>query len=140
MVKSFLVVGLVTFMIKIPFVLAHDCNEKLEYQIAERSDGGYKMSIKCVERSLQPITSEGFFPKKETFYKLNIIGKGKDLSYRKHDGYYYSIGEVESQSEVWDLGYVWIDKKRENIFLNLYWISTPDGLTKSKLHGKYKIK
>jgi hypothetical protein len=138
--KLCLIIVFIVSMIKAPYALAHGCNEKLDYLIEKRPDGGYKLSIKCIERSFKPITSEGFFPKRETFYEVAIVGKGKDLSYRKHDGYYYSIDEVISPSEVWDLGYVWVDKKRENIFLNLYWLSTPDGLTKSKLYGKYKIK
>lgn len=120
--------------------LSNECNERLEYSVNKRGDGGYELSIMCVVRSFLPISVEGFFPKRTTHYHISIIGNGKDLSYRNHNGFYYSINDISSNHNTWDLGYVWVDKERENIYLNLYWLSTPDGLKPSEVHGKYRIK
>ena len=115
------------------------CNARKDYTIENRKDGGYDISLVCVEQSYLPITAEGFFPRRTLRYSMSLIGKGKDLSYRAHDGYYYSIDEIKSSHEAWDIGYAWVDKERKNIYLNLYWISTPDSLKPSEVHGKYII-
>lgn len=120
--------------------LSHECNESLKYSVTNKNDGGYELSITCVVRSFLPVTVEGFFPKRTTQYHISIMGRGKDLSYRNHNGYYYSINEISSNHNTWDLGYVWVDKERKNIYLNLYWLSTPGGLKPSEVHGKYQIK
>ena len=72
--KLCLIIVFIVSMIKAPYALAHGCNEKLDYLIEKRPDGGYKLSIKCIERSFKPITSEGFFPKYTTIRIIKLYG------------------------------------------------------------------
>jgi hypothetical protein len=105
-----------------------------------RVDGGYTLTLTGTERHLLPITAEGMFPKSQTNHKIVLKGKGKDWSYRNQPGYFYSFPEdIEASAISWDVGYVWVDKNRETIYLNFYWIKSPDALTASKINGAYKI-
>ena len=75
-------------------------------------------------------------------YYIGNYNVGENLSnylYNDDSSFYYDLDDIRHKSKTWDLGYVWVDKEREFIYLNLYWISTPDSLKPSKLHGKYKL-
>ena len=37
----------------------------------------------------------------------------------------------------WDFGYVWVDKERKYLYINLYSISSPDNITPYYINGKY---
>lgn len=139
MIKIILVSTIFTYLLSCNYVIANSCNESIKHTVNARQDGGYNLSITCTVRSFNPITAEGFFPKKTSHYKISIPGKGKDLSYKNYNGYYYSVDEISSNHTVWDIGYVWVDKNKENIYLNLYWLSPPDGIKPSEIHGKYSI-
>ncbi len=88
-----------------------------------------------------PITAEGFFPKKPINYEIRLKGKGKEWSYRNQPGYFYSFPEdIDAKPQSWDMGYVWVDRNRETIYLNFYWVKSPDALTESEINGAYKVK
>jgi hypothetical protein len=87
-----------------------------------------------------PITAEGFFPKKQIYNKIVLKGKGEDWSYRNQPGYFYSFPEdIEALLGSWDIGYAWVDKSRETIYLNFYWVKSPDSIAESDVNGVYKI-
>ena len=110
-----------------------------EYTILTRPDGGYKIDITYNKRHWKPITAEGIFPKEIKKYTIEIIGKGKDWSFRNQEGFYYSAEEVQSKKKAWDFGYAWIDSERRFLYLNFYWVSAPKNVTPSDVNGKYKI-
>jgi len=116
--------------------------EQIEHKILQREDGGYSILINGQTQHIQPISSEGFFPNVPIHYRIDLIGKGKDWSYRNQPGFYYSYPDmVKFERNVsWDYGYVWVDQKREYIYLNFYWVDSPNLLKESSINGKYKIK
>ena len=107
--------------------------------VKNRSDGGYTLTITYLKRHWKPITAEGFFPVERKYYVIGIVGSGEDLSYREKNGFYYPLDKIVSEDVAWDLGYAWIDAERKYIYLNLYWISPPDGLTPSGASGRYRL-
>lgn len=109
------------------------------YTVRSRSDGGYSIDIVVIKRHWQPITAEGFFPKERKTFTIEIIGNGQDWSFRKQSGFFYSQENVLCKSKLWDIGYAWIDSKREYIYLNFFWASAPDSTTPSDINGKYQI-
>jgi hypothetical protein len=113
--------------------------QNLEYNISIRPDGGYKLLINYSKRVWQPITAEGFFPKIERSYTIELISKGKDWSFRNQKGFYYPLEKIQSADKAWDIGYAWVDANRKYIYLNLFWVKSPDGLTPSDVNGKYVI-
>jgi len=115
-------------------------NRQLNHQVKKRDDGGFTIVINGTIQHFIPITAEGFFPKEPVNYRVELIGKGKDWSYRNQPGFYYSYPDsIKGELSSWDIGYAWVDEKKENIYLNFYWIASPDSLAKSKINGKYKI-
>ena len=115
--------------------------QQLNHEIKNRNDGGFTIVINGTIQHFKPITSEGFFPKEKVNYQIELVGRGKDWSYRNQLGYYYAYpGSIECKKPHWDIGYAWIDEKKEYIYLNFYWIKSPDSLEESKINGKYKIK
>jgi hypothetical protein len=112
----------------------------VEYSVTERPDGGYTLNINYSKRHWIPITGEGFFPLEKGNYTIDIIGKGKDYTSRQEKGYYYTPEDVKSVGKLWDFGYAWIDTERTYLYLNMYWVSLPDGIVPSKLNGKYRLK
>ena len=114
---------------------------KINHKTKVRDDGGFSLTLDGTIQSLMPITAEGFFPKRQINYKILLRGKGKEWSYRNQSGYFYSFPEdIEAKPQSWDIGYVWVDKNRETIFLNFYWIKSPDSLSDSEVNGSYRIK
>ena len=114
---------------------------KVSHKAEPRDDGGYTLTLSGTIQSLVPITAEGFFPKRPIAYEIALKGKGKEWKYRNQPGYFYSFPEdIEAKPQSWDLGYVWVDKNREIIYLNFYWVKSPDGLTESEINGAYKVK
>lgn len=111
-----------------------------KYSVTSRSDGGYKLEIYVKKRHWKPITAEGFFPKEEKSYVIEIVGKGTNWDYRAHNGYFYSLDKIKSVKKHWDIGYAWVDKERKNIYINFFWVDSPDGLKPSDINGKYTIK
>ena len=111
--------------------------QKIEYNVKHRSDGGYAIDIKCTVQHWQPITAEGLFPKKVINMTVELIGKGTDWSYRNQKGYYYEKKDI--QGILGEIAYAWIDHKREYIYLNFFWVSSPDKLSPSVINGKYRI-
>jgi hypothetical protein len=112
----------------------------IRHQIETREDGGYIITISGHKRYLLPITAEGPFPKMQINCRIELKGKGKDWSYRNQPGYYYSYpDDIECKSPRWDIGYAWVDKDRKKIYLNFFWIHSPDSLTDSDVNGAYRI-
>lgn len=110
-----------------------------EYTIMEREDGGYTLNLFISKRHWKPITAEGFFPKEEKSYTIDIVGPGKDWSFRAQNGFYYSLEQIVSTKRHWDIGYAWVDPDKRYLYLNLYWVSSPDGLSPSDVSGKYRL-
>ncbi|MBT0652714.1 hypothetical protein [Geomobilimonas luticola] len=114
---------------------------KINHKTEARYDGGYNLTLGGTIQSLMPITAEGFFPKSPINYKIILKGKGKEWSYRNQPGYFYSFPEdIDAKPQSWDVGYAWVDKNRETIYLNFYWVKSPDSLTESEINGAYKVK
>lgn len=114
---------------------------KINHKTEARDDGGYNLLLDGTIQSLMPITAEGFFPKRPISYKIVLKGKGKEWSYRNQPGYFYSFPEdIDAKPQSWDMGYAWVDKNRETIYLNFYWVKSPDSLTESEINGAYKVK
>jgi hypothetical protein len=129
------------FFIVIIFLLT-DSNamaSNIEYTVSRRSDRGYTLEIYIEKRHWKPITAEGFFPVEKKSYSIEIIGDGKDWSYREQNGYFYPLEQIQSIKKHWDIGYAWVDADRKYIYLNLYWVNAPDGLKRSDVSGKYTI-
>ena len=114
------------------------CYAQKEYIVSQRVDGGYDVKIVMTKRHWSPITAEGPFPKVVMEYSINFIGKGKDWSYRNQIGYFYSKNDIHNMPE--DVGYAWVDIKREYIYLNFFEVSSPDKLIPSPINGKYSLK
>lgn len=133
----------VLLLILLPFYilfLSSNCNaQNSEYKISSRPDGGYSLDIVVHKRHWKPITAEGIFPKETKNYSMDIIGKGKDWSFRNQEGYYYAIEQIESKNKAWDIGFAWVDNKLEYLYLNLYWVSAPNEITPSDVNGKYSL-
>lgn len=111
-----------------------------EYTVQARADGGYSIHVTVTIRHWQPITAEGFFPKERLSYTIEIVGGGKDWSYRNQPGYFYSQKDVLCKGGgPWDFGYAWVDTKREYIYLNFFRVSAPDSRTASEVNGRYLI-
>lgn len=114
---------------------------KINHKTEPRDDGGYTVTLSGTIQSLMPITAEGFFPKRPINYKIALKGTGKEWSYRNQPGFFYSFPEdIEAKPQSWDMGYAWVDKNRETIYLNFYWVKSPDSLTESEINGSYKVK
>lgn len=115
------------------FCFAKDIN----YKITDRSDGGYSIALDISKTNV--FSADGFFQKIKNHYVLNLIGKGKDWSYRNQKGYYYGLNDISSNTLGWDFGYAWVDADRTHLYLNLYWVSSPDSMIPSDLNGKYSL-
>jgi len=114
---------------------------KINHNAEARDDGGYNLTLDGTIQSLMPITAEGFFPKRPFNYTIALKGKGKEWSYRNQPGYFYSFPEdIDANPHSWDMGYAWVDKNRETIYLNFYWVKSPDSLAESEINGAYKVK
>ena len=111
---------------------------RVDYTVQPRDDGGFTLDVLSRERFWMP-TAEGLFPSSGENFHIEIPGKGRDWSYRGQDGYYYSSNDIRTKFPHWDVGYAWIDKNRENLYLNLYHVSSPDGLGPSSINGKYRL-
>jgi len=135
---------LIVFILFLSAVLSSSCAHRgianFDHTVQNRNDGGYTLSIQGTIRALAPITPEGFFPKRDVSYHIELVGEGENLRYRNHPGFYYPFPEkVHSNKQHWDFGYVWVDENKEYIYINLYWLDSPDGLTESDINGKYKV-
>lgn len=113
---------------------------KMEYAIADRPDSGYLLNIVLYKRYWKLITAEGIFPKKRLTYAIEIVGKGRDWSYRNQKGYFYSLDEIKSTDKGWDFGYAWVDAEREYLYLNLYWVNSPNRIIPSDINGTFRLK
>ena len=119
---------------------AHECNLGLEYQIGNRADGGFELTIICQRRIQKMITAEGFFPKTKKTFKISLIGNGNAWSEKRNqEGFFYPIEKIVCKAKAWDMGYVWVDQDRKNIFLNFYWVQSPNKLKPSIINAKYPI-
>ena len=113
-----------------------------QYTVTENEDGGYTLNIVVEERHLG-LTCEGFCPKTRHEYEIRLVGPGTDeWKARNQGGFHYPANKV-----VWswnrvagDWGYAWVDRKREKIYINWYWIHAPDSLTPAKVNACYTIK
>lgn len=114
---------------------------QIDSQVTPRADGGYTLVLKGETQIVQPITAEGFFPRQQIYSQIQLIGQGENWSYRNQPGFYYEYQkDIECKNANWDIGYAWVDQNRENIYLNFYWIDSPNSLKKSRINGKIKIK
>jgi hypothetical protein len=113
---------------------------QFESKVQARDDGGYSISLIGHTQHVQPVSAEGFFPKQTVGLQIELIGTGKEWSYRNQPGYFYTYpSSIRSDPELWDMGYAWIDINKEYIYLNFYWVNSPDSLRESRVNGKYKI-
>lgn len=109
------------------------------FSITARPDGGYSLSIVLNKRYWKLITAEGIFPSVRQTYTIELTGKGKDWSYRNQSGYYYSSDEIRSIQNQWDLGYAWLSVDRKYLYLNLFWVESPDNLASADVNGRYDM-
>jgi hypothetical protein len=118
------------------FITVNVCFAKdINYKIEVQSDGGYLLKISLKKIIL--FSADGFFHKFTNDAEIRLIGKGEDLTYRNHNGYFYNQNNVSGFR--WDFGYAWVDIERKYIYLNFYWLCEPDGMIPSDFNGKYKI-
>ena len=110
-----------------------------EYSVTSRSDGGYSLDIVIHKRYWKLITAEGIFPKQRHIYNIEVIGKGKDWTYRNQKGYQYSLDDIKSNQKGWDVGFAWVNADRKHIYFNLSWVKSPDKQIPSDLNGKYSL-
>lgn len=110
-----------------------------KYDIKCKPDGGYSIDLRINKRHWKPITAEGFFPKQEMYFKIDIVGEGKDWSSKDQPGYYYSSELVSCKGKGWDFGYAWVDRERKYLYLTFYWASSPDKMIASDVNGKYAL-
>ena len=121
-------------------VPAHECNLGLEYQIENRTDGGFELTVICERQIQKLITAEGLFPKVKKIFKISLIGEGDDWSEKRNQkGFFYSPEKIICKAKAWEIGYVWVDQDRKNVFLNFYWVDSPDNLKPSIINAKYPI-
>ena len=115
--------------------------QNVDYQVIQKDDGGYTVNIKGYTQIVAPITAEGSFPKQQLNYQIELVGDGKEWTYRNQPGFYFSFPkDIHCKREPGEIGYAWVDINKEYIYLNFYWIQAPDSLIESRLNGKYKIK
>ncbi len=120
------------------FIMVSGCFAKdMNYKVTVRSDGGYSLEIDITKMNL--FSADGFFQKVKNHYVINLIGKGKDWSYRNQKGFYYGQNEILSNTSGWDFGYAWVNDDRTYLYLNLYWVASPDGIIPSDVNGKYSL-
>lgn len=112
---------------------------KKEYSIAERLDGGYSLKIVLYKRYWKLITAEGVFPRVRRICTIELTGIGRDWSYRSQNGFYYSSDEIKSINREWDFGYAWISKNKKYLYLNLFWVKSPDRVSPADVNGKYQL-
>jgi hypothetical protein len=110
-----------------------------KYTVTARSDGGYSLEIELQKRHWKPITAEGIFPVEKKNYSIEIIGTGEDWSYRNQKGYYYGCDMIKSSGKICDFGYAWVSADRKYLYLNLYWVTSPDRMTPSDVNGRYDL-
>lgn len=110
-----------------------------EYDIKRKPDGGYTIDLRINKRHWKPITAEGFFPIQELYFKIDIVGEGKDWSSKDQPGYYYSSDLVSCKGRAWDFGYAWVDRERKYLYLTFYWATSPDKMIASDVNGKYAL-
>lgn len=133
---KYILYALVIVVVTVAF--ANSClAQKLEYKVTPRADGGYSIDIQYTKRHWLPFSAEGPFPKESGHSIVELIGKGKDWAYRNQDGFVYLKEYIRNMPE--DIGYIWIDRKREYIYINCYSISSPDKVVPSLINGKYRI-
>lgn len=136
LINFFLILSIVPLsLIMSSYSMANDA----EYTISIRPDGGYTLVINKSIRHWNPITAEGIFPKETKHYIIDIVGKGNDWSNRNQNGYYFTSKEIKCNKKAWDFGYAWIDNERKYLYLNLFWVSSPDGYTPADVNGKYRL-
>lgn len=109
----------------------------MNYKVTAKSDGGFSLEIDISKTTL--FSADGFFQKVNNHYVVNVIGKGKDWSYRNQKGFYYGQNEILSNTPGWDFGYAWVDVDRTYLYLNLFWVASPDGIVPSEVNGKYSL-
>jgi hypothetical protein len=75
--------------------------KNIKHEIKERADGGYTIILSGTIRGLIPITAEGFFPKKDIYYQIELKGTGKDSRYENLPGSYYSYPDNIECMRLW---------------------------------------
>lgn len=106
--------------------------KNVEYSITKNKDGGYSINI------VGDFRQEYSYVK--TQFQIQLEGEGTDWSYRAQNGLYYSFDEIKVNGlSHGDEGYAWVNQDKTYVFLNLYWIQSPDDLRPSDLNGKYAI-
>lgn len=132
------ILSALTFIIVI-LISSESMASNIKYTITEREDGGYTIIINTSKRLLKMITAEGFFPKIEKGYKIELIGNGQDWKHRGYEGYFYSIEKMKSKQIKLDVGYAWVDKERKYLYLNIYFAELPDKIISSEINGMYRL-
>ncbi|MEW6601013.1 MAG: hypothetical protein AB1499_08590 [Nitrospirota bacterium] len=136
--RWFLIVSAVIFILYLSiFGAGHTI--KTDYSVNKRADGGYSLKIVMNKRYWKLVTPEGLFPSFKQIYTIELIGRGSDWSYRNQEGHYYSLNEINCFQKAWDFGYAWVSNDRKYIYLNLYWVMSPDNITPADVNGKYEL-
>ena len=133
-------ISFVLVVIAILYLSIYGAGETVQKEllsISKRPDGGYSLQIVMNKRYWKLLTAEGVFPSVRQVYVIELIGEGKDWSYRNQPGYYYALSEVKSIQNQWDLGYAWLSADRKYLSINLYWVNSPDDLISSDINGSY---
>lgn len=122
---------LIGFQINQPIVLSRVVS-------VEKTTEGYNLAI--VHDRWYAVTPDGSFFKKRNTDRVQLIGEGSDLSYRAQEGMLYSYDQIKVNNFPHaDIGYAWINKENSNLYLNLYWVNSPDGIKPSDVNGKYSL-
>mgnify|MGYP001171014829 FL=1 len=106
-------------------------------KVVLREDGGYSITIDNYTRSWFPITAEGSFPIIHASGTIEMIGTG--YYNERWNGFLYDINHVKSHTQYWDIGYVFVDTKREWAYFNLHWVGGHSRTLASEFNGKYQL-
>lgn len=100
------------------------------YSVTRNDDGGYSLTIE----SLADNAGLGLCT-----ITIRLLGGGADWGKRNQDGFYYWRDAIIEHPATGDFGYAWVDRKRERIYINMYWAAAPDSLVPSDVNGCYGI-
>jgi hypothetical protein len=127
----------ISTVIVVLFILNTGVADDVIYKIEARPDGGYSLKMDVTKTTI--FSADGFSRKVRNHFEIVLLGKGEDWSYRNQKGFYYRQNDVVSSSQCWDFGYAWVDADRTYLYLNLYWVSSPESMIPSDLNGKYRL-
>ncbi len=139
MKKRYLIIAGIALLILYLSIFGFGSTITKDYTVSIQPDGGYLLNITVYKRYWKLITAEGVFPKERKSFLIKIAGKGRDWSARNQQGYYLAAEDISSNVKGWDFGYGWVDSAREYLYLNLYWVKSPNCMVASDVIGKFRL-